>query len=542
MSDSRALLMSDMTRASDDTAMVDAANRIAVYNRTKGRCTEAEPVTPAGLAAWVTNASEAVHAPLQTALGRSTWRWEATADGSTIEAVDRGTPRAVAPGALVGARNLAAPLAVVPPAALLALVTAWQNRPPLVGNDERRHQSVPTKLAWCTNVIRHRDGAQRNLPFDDAEMVQAPPAAATRFEVPAHLPYLEPRASKLPWAALDLLDFGASRGHNGPVPVETRTGWELLLMPEPGDWHAEQATITPTLGVLGTRVWPNTSYRQGTHGQQIYRAARWLNDPDNATWFRRNETSRPILVVTFFAPPMAPYHRDSTVGVHVVLPDGGRRTGPQYDAQLRRVLAATSYRQHRAYLAAVCLWDRHATVGGYLVQRTMPVVHRIAGGEYVLDPDGKIATEKDGRPSKRATHPLAVQTGKREPNPAADDAYPWLEGHDVILATHHRVDDTTRKRNEQRRLALVTLEAMRAQATRRGPKGRVIVTRGPVLDFEARYRSGGALTGAELADLPDGKRPPHAELEAIRLLPSAAHFAAYEARRKRRRKRTTRKQ
>ena len=232
------------------------------------------------------------------------------------------------------------------------------------------------------------------------------------------------------------------------------------------------------------------------------------------------------------------YHRDSTVGVHVVLPDGGRRRGPQYDARLRRVLAATSYRQHRIYLAAVCLWDRHATVRRRLVQLTLPEISNRNPAGYVIGPDGKIATEKDGRPSKRATHPLAVQTGERVPNPAADDAYPWLEGADVILAAHHRVADTTKNRHNQRRRTLATLEDLRTQHTRTSTcrkTGETVthVTRGPVLDFAARYRSGGVLTGAELAelaDLPAGKRPPHAELEAVRLLPSAAHFAAYEAR------------
>ena len=425
-----------------------------------------------------------------------------------------------------------------PGAPLFALIDAWLV--PVVA-DERRNPNIPGPLAWTLNVIRRRGDDQPHLPFDDAEMVQVPPADAARFEVAGHLPYLEPPASKLPWAVLDLLDFGASRGRNGPVPVPTRVGWELLLYPKPRDWHAEQATVTPTLGALYARVSPATKYVATRHGPLLYQAARWLNDPDNATWFRRNEQSRPILVVTFFAPPVAPYHRDSTVGAHIVLPDGGRKVGPQYDAHLRRALAATSYRQHRVYLAAVCLFDRHATVRGHLVQLTLPVVEQNPAG-YVLRADGEIATEK-GRPSRRATHPLAVQTGARERNPAAAGAYPWLEGDDVILAAHHRIAGTPRERNRQRERTLQTLAELRAHAERRRG-GAVIVTRGPVLDFEARYRGDGVLTGADLADLSERKeRPPsHAELEAVRLLPSAAHFAAYEARQDEARKRRKRKQ
>ena len=169
---------------------------------------------------------------------------------------------------------------------LAPAIDAWQRTAPVpVGADERRHQNVPAALAWTRHMILH------HLPFDEADLTQAPPADAARFEV-AHLPYLEPAASRLPWAVLDLLDFGASRGRNGPVPVPTRVGWELVLMPEPGAWHAEQATVTPTLGALYARVSPATKYVATRHGPLLYQAARWLNDPDNATWFRRNEQSR----------------------------------------------------------------------------------------------------------------------------------------------------------------------------------------------------------------------------------------------------------
>ena len=114
------------------------------------------------LAEWVTSAPETIHAPLAKALERPTWRWEPSTDGSTIEAVDPGTPRAVHPrpvrspapsladldgwlpdapesvrAALVamlgratatGAASLSASLAVVPRKALLALVEDWQHR------------------------------------------------------------------------------------------------------------------------------------------------------------------------------------------------------------------------------------------------------------------------------------------------------------------------------------------------------------------------------------------------------------------------------
>ena len=418
-------------------------------------------------------------------------------------------------------KNLVHPLSI--------LVVAWLQRPTEVGIDTRRHQSIPGSLTKTYHVVI--------APVDDSLSQPAhlsPSPGQSRFEV-GHLPYVE-LASKLPTPVLDLLDFGASRGRNGPVPVPARVGWELILLPEPSDWHAEHAAVTLTHAHLGNRVWPNTRrYQPEKHGPLLYAAARWLNDPDNATWWRRNETARPILVVTFFAPPYAPYHPGDKVGAHVVLPDGGRKIGPQFDAHLRRVLAATSYRQHRVYIAAVCLWDARATVKGHIVQLTVPVVKRNAAG-YVLCPKGRIATEKSGRPSRRATHPLAVHTGERMPNPSAADAYPWLEGNDTILVAHHRLADTVKLRNVQRERSVQTLLDLRKQGTRKARRDKVIVTREAALDFEARYRFDGVLTGAELADLSEKKRPPPADLEAVRLLPTLAHFAAHEARRARRTK------
>ena len=219
----------------------------------------------------------------------------------------------------------------------------------------------------------------------------------------------------------------------------------------------------------------------------------------------------------------------------MLLSDGGRRIGPQFDAHLRRVLAATSYRQHRVYLAAVYLWDMYATVKGHLVQLTLPVVERNPAG-YVLCADGTIATEKDGQPSRRATHPRAVHTGERMPNPPATRAYPWLEGRAVILVAHHRVTDTVKLRNLQRGRSLQTMIDLRRQGTRRVRHDKVIVRREAVLDFESRYRNDGVLTGAQLALLSEKERPPDAQLEAVRLLPGPAHFAAHEARRERRTK------
>jgi len=182
----------------------------------------------------------------------------------------------------------------------------------------------------------------------------------------------------------------------------------------------------------------------------------------------------------------------------VTLPPGSKQ-GPQVDRKLLRTLAARSARQHRAMVAAFCLFDKYGTVNGRLIDQTLPVVRRDPAG-YVVDVHGRHVIER-GAPTRRATHRRAVRTGDRVQNPAAERAYPWLEGDDVILLCHAEAAANPAARRDQRRRVSETLEALRARAA---------------LDFEARYRT-----------------PIHGgpqELQAVRLMPSDEHREAHAAR------------
>ena len=406
---------------------------------------------------------------------------------------------------------------------LAPLIETWQrNTPEPVPLNERRHVNVPALLANTAYVQlrRHHDG-QAELPFAADDLTPQPPDDKPRFQT-AWLPGWEPSESKLvPCPLLDLWDSGASRGRRGPVPVAQRVGWELLLAPEPGDYIGRVADLRIKLGNLAGLVWPGTKYVTTRHGQQMRDAARWLNDPDNAVQWSTNAHDTPTNIVLWYNAPTKPFLRNAELGAYVTVPDGGLRRGAQIDNHLRRRLAAVSYRQHRVYMAACVLWDRRATYRGYLVQFTVPEVNRNPDG-YIIGPDGKIVTEKDGSPSRRPTHRKAVHTDKRLPNPAAEDAYPWIEGEDAILLAHHRIDNTVKARNMQRVNTVKTIIELHDFPA------------GAVLDFEVRYRGEGCLSAAELAAM--DKLPPGSELEAVRLLPTPVHFAAYEARRKERRK------
>jgi hypothetical protein len=387
--------------------------------------------------------------------------------------------------------------------------------------DTRQHKNVPALLANTRHVVPRQPSAddQTHLPFDLDVPTSEPPPNKPRYEVPAWLPGWEPSPSKLISSPIvNLWDSGPARG-SGPSPVPVRLGWELLLAPAPGDYIGGVADLSIRLGDLALSIWPNTGrYKRTVHGQQLREAARWLNDPDNATRWSADADAPPTNLVLWYRAPTEPYNPDQVVAAYVTAPGGARRRGAQIDNHVRRILAAISYRQHRVYVNACVLWDRHATRKGYLVQLTVPEVNRDPAG-YILGMDNKVATEKDGSPSRRPTHDLAVHTGKRLPNPAKDKAYPWLEGEDTILVANHRVAETKRERNLQRGYTIKTLNELRGSNKHRGS----------VLDFEARYRGEGVLTSAAFKEME--RRPPAGALEAVRLLPSKAHFAAYEARR-----------
>ena len=320
---------------------------------------------------------------------------------------------------------------------------------------------------------------------------------------------------------MDLWDNKPSRGRLGPIFIPIRVGWELLLAPAPGDYIGGVADVSVKLGDLALTIWPGTGrYKCTVHGLKLRDAARWLNEPDNATRWSADAHALPTNLVLWYRSPTPPYDPDQVVAAYVTAPDGGRRRGAQIDNHQRRILAATSYRQHRVYVNACVLWDRYATVHGYMVQLTIPEVNLNPAG-YVIGPDGEIATEKDGRPARRTTHELAVHTGKRLSNPAKEKAYPWLEGEDTILVANHRVAETPRERNMQRGYTIKTLIELRGANKHRGS----------VLDYETRYRGEGVLSSTELEEMKEKKRPPDSELEAVRLLPTTAHFAAHEARR-----------
>jgi len=399
----------------------------------------------------------------------------------------------------------------------------------------RQHLNVPGLMANTRYVVMRRsEHGQGELHFDERDLMAPPPPDKPRFET-AYLPadWAQPPPSTLVQCAM--LDLFYTGTDHGCVPSPTRMGWELLLAPKPGDYIGRTADLRIKLKLLHPLLSPLTKYVSTRHGPQMREDARWLNDPDHAERWSANDRDPPLNLVLFYDAPAPPYEPDMEVGAYVTLPDGGLRQGAQIDNHLRRILAASSIRQHRVYVAACCYWDRYATVNGILVPLTVPEAdpEYVNPGGYLVGVNGKLLYRR-GAPTKDPRHKKAVVTGRRLRNPAIDNAYPWMEGDDSILMAHRRVAPTKKRRNLQRKRTVETLLTLRQQGTRKADR-KNRVERDMALDFEIRYRSDGVLTGEELEALPKAERPSHIELEAVRPLPSLAHFAAHQERRKRRR-------
>ena len=333
---------------------------------------------------------------------------------------------------------------------LAPLVNAWQQDAPLPAEwDDRQHANLPAPLAATRRMLLHRElrDSQVALPFDYDALARAVPPDEPRFEV-GYLPTLAPEPSKLiPSPLLDLWDTGPSRGRGGPVTLARRIGLEVLLATPPDARPNEHVALDTTMGKLAGAVWPGTRYSPARHGHMLLNALREVHN-GKVAWSDGERGALRVLVTVHDWPRS--FAHNASLAFGVMLPPGSRQ-GAQID---RYAVRCTwhSYRQNRLMLVAYCLFDRYGTVGGRMVAPTLPVVHRDPAG-YVLGVSGKVLTER-GRPSRRATHPHAIQTGQREPNPEARRHYPVLTGRDLILAGYPRMADTLAERRDQRRRVL----------------------------------------------------------------------------------------
>lgn len=356
--------------------------------------------------------------------------------------------------------------------------------------DDRRHANLSAPLANTRYMVparEMRDG-QATLPFDYA-VLATPPEHEARFEV-GYLPTLEPVPSKLvPHALLDLWDTGASRGRHGPVPLARRIGLEVLLAVPPDARSNEAVLLSTTMGDLASGVWPSTKYVPKRHGPMLVHDLRIVHNGQVA-WSDGEYDALRVLVAVRDWPRS--YHRDARIAFDVRLPPGSRQ-GPQIDRKAVR-MTWFSYRHNRLLLTVYCLFDKYGTVNGRMVAPTVPVVYTDKAG-YVIDAHGNVVTEKK-KPTRRVTHPHAVQTGARKANPEALTKYPVLTGRDLILAGYSRVADTPKRRHDQRQRVLGAAMDL-ANPVTDPPKHGATDRRRPAL-LRAEVISGGPDVGLQL--------------------------------------------
>lgn len=326
----------------------------------------------------------------------------------------------VAPVEMVGEAWNALPQDTRPEFPYAPLLRAWHNRPRLVDPDTRPYGIVPNTI-----VKRRHAKPKKNAPelpgFEGIERV------AMFTTETAFLPGLAPPGREAIPAILDLLDGAGLRSNSRrmvnaswtvrlaieiltAVPVRQRgNGLISLTVEEHLDWLLSDWTMNNRLrSRLGEAVRGISAIRTPYTG--TINGRRFESD-----WLA------PVVVRGLGEIDFGRLGRRDSVLYHVMLSDG-THGGPMVNRPLLRHYGRTSAPKFRAYLAACYHWNERGTHGGKLIEPTRPVVVKDAEG-YPLDANGKRLLRKRGRnvvPIADAYHPLAIRTGEREPNPAAE--------------------------------------------------------------------------------------------------------------------------
>ena len=320
--------------------------------------------------------------------------------------------------------------------------------------ERRRHAVMPGPLVATRHITARRTDPAGQLALALPDAPPPPPPDAPRYEA-GYLPTprdVEGASSMVARPILDLWDMDT--GTRRDVPVVRRLGLEVLTsVPLSAQRVDVPVCMDIRQGQLAALLWPawveadeaghTTGYRRAYHGRIIREALERLRSGRVAWRAEERAAIREVIAVRDWPQHDGP---DATVGLVVSLPPGSG-SGPLVD---RSALRAVSYcrRQHRLLLTAYILWDRYGTIRGSLVAPTTAVVRRDAAG-YVLDAFGRVITER-GRPTRRTTHPRAVQTGERAETAGMEARYPILRGDDLILSGYRRIARTAKGRRDQR--------------------------------------------------------------------------------------------
>lgn len=290
-----------------------------------------------------------------------------------------------------------------------------------------------------------------------------------------YLPGLAPPPEKPLVQSLPLLLFDAgggeslTQGNGAPVPLRLFVDIMLCLPQEIRRLVGHQRMFA-TLRQLRDAIWPN-GWQRGRDYPKLVRAMDSLTT-SGVPW--EGGYWRPITVRNI------PVDLDDVAIFDVELPPGSGR-GPLVNRPSAHQLGLISAPAFRLYLNLTGYWDRFGTFNGRLIGPTVRKVKRNEAG-YLIDARGQIVTE-NGKPTRRATHPRAVEmfdasgTPLRERNPAVTK-YPPITPDQLAYmayAEHDLRNGMRRMRQEARDKALAKVlqgTGATVEAVTNHPEGR----------------------------------------------------------------------
>ena len=285
---------------------------------------------------------------------------------------------------------------------LAPMVEAWLDRPLEV-----------TPRRWLKGIapqfLAERLPRQGQLPSFDVRPAMPGPGLNSQ----AYFPALEPDAPPSPALMLALFDAGGGIGArpNGLVSIEARAFLEVLLghPPEDRDGRLKETAYTIEEMAGDWLSWNLKHYRTSgkSTGAALRAALRRLRDiavPMND----RGGFYYPVMVSAGQG-----WGLSDKIAFATRLPPSS--VGPQINRAVLRLLRyAPAY---RLYLNLCFEWDKYGARNGRLILPSRPEVRRAEGGQ-VVDAKGQILTGPGGRPVYTPHDKRAIQTGRREPNPA----------------------------------------------------------------------------------------------------------------------------
>ena len=342
------------------------------------------------------------------------------------------------------------------------IVIAWQTRAIPADPDLRDRGIVP----GAALAIQPRQGALFSLS-----------RLADKIHImdPVYLPGTAPQ--RLPNATPILAIFSAvglspviTLGRKGEA-IDWRLFLEGLMTVPVARRHAGMVSVP--LRTVRDWIWPGLRWTRSRDWPRLEAAFRSVNAV-TLPWEGLIDGARQAIRYAPMTIVRWPQHGelDGLVVIHCRIPKGGAQ-GALVDRAQLRIYGATDALAWRLYLNAAHFWNERMTYQGRLLSPTVPEVVRGENG-VILDMDGQIVRDDSGRPSKNWAHPLAVQTGKTEENPAARrfDGMRVFTADDLVSWAYPGQHPTGALRRQCRRRAVETLLQMAKEGALQALEGK----------------------------------------------------------------------